>query len=134
MSVIKSDREMAIASDAGPDFGGGYFNPPDDLLQSSRRLTLDPSLLDVEGMNLETETCPTYLVSRLHTQLTSQLAPNESLFAVYERRTFIMAPYIHSPQRLLDFERQVANNSLLRVGFYAVSNDLADEGLLRDFA
>jgi hypothetical protein len=133
MSAHQSDRALTLASDLAPAIGGGYFNPVGDLAEVSRQLWIDhSSVSDVGQMNLEEAAAPTYVVTHLYLQLTAQLAPQELLFAVYERPSYMMAPYIYDPQRLSDFERQVADRILVRRCFYAVPHDLADQGLRRE--
>jgi len=133
MEEMRSDQELVIASDAGPDVGGGYFNPPDQLLASCRLLDLGVFSTQMGSVRLRPGEAPSYVLSALYKHLSSQLGSSEILFAVYQRSLFCMAPYIYSAERLSDFERQVACGSLSRAGFYAVPKDFANEGLRRDF-
>jgi hypothetical protein len=113
--------------------GGSYFNPAAEVLTQGRRL--GPTVPDdLSVMNLRADGAATYLVSSLFHALNSDLVGNELLFAAYLRGSVLIAPFVWDEERLIDFEQQVRDHVLQRRGFYGVHRDIAEAGLLCEFA
>jgi hypothetical protein len=130
---MRTDHEILESWDERFDVGGGYFNPVSALDKLGEVITVASSLSDVQGINLLNEGEPTYIVARLFRELSGRLRDDQYLFAVYDRGSFRLAPYLYDEERLLNFEEQVADGALRRIAFMAVEHAVADEGLKRDF-
>lgn len=131
----KSDMEILQTSEEMAYVGGGYYNPVCELEERGRKIC-GSSLEDIEvkeQMHLEPYLDDTFFIATLLDALTQRLEENELLFGLYESDKFRMAAYIHSPERLIEFERQVLQSLLKRRGYYGVDHDQANKGLMRDF-
>lgn len=80
---------------------GRYFNPPSEIKTVARR---------IEGDTYEA--------------LTAQLNPGEKLFGHYDRYIFQQCPYLHSESEFDEFERQTRGGNIMRLGFYALPEDV----------
>lgn len=91
---------------------GAYYNPPTEVQNVGRELTPSESFAT----------------------LTAQLQGDEVLFGLYDRRVFKFAGHIFSADEMEEFEQQVRDGSVLRVGFYAISKEKAETvcGPLKD--
>ena len=79
---------------------GTYFNPPDHLPLVARR---------VEG--------------ETYSQLVGQLESGERLFGHYDRGHFQNAVWLCSPEEFNTFEEQVFSGIVIRLGFYAMTDE-----------
>lgn len=80
---------------------GTYYNPPQNLPKVARR---------IEG--------------RTYDELTAQLKPGEELFGHYDRYVFQNAVHLYSQSEFDGFERLVTQGVILRLGFYAMPQDV----------
>ncbi len=131
----KSDLEILQASEGMAYVGGGYYNPVCELEERGRKIC-GHSLEDIgvtQQMHLEPYLDDTFFIATLLDELTRRLKENELLFGAYENEKFRTAVYIHSHERLIEFERQVLESVLKRRGYYGVDHDQANRGLMRDF-
>jgi hypothetical protein len=130
----RSDLDLVTESALRVGAGGGYFNPAEVVIGECPKIDLPVELLAASAqMNLGQISEPTFYVAELYAALTAKLTSGELLFAVYERNSYFLAPYLFDEERCSDFEVQVHDGLLTVVGYYAVPYDLAKEGLLREF-
>lgn len=131
----RSDHDIFAASREAGYVGGGYYNPVDEFVHVARPLISDrlSDLCRNTEMSLNAGDEPTYLVGDIYTELQSLLLPGELLFAMYDKGKFKIAAYIHSEERLMDFEVQISSTLLVKCGFFAVERHKADKGLTREF-
>lgn len=135
MTELRSDLEILHANEQMPDFGGSYYNPVCDLEEHGRKIcnaSLEPLGIK-EEMNLEPYLDDTYFISTLLSELSKRIKENEIIFGIFENDRFRMAPFIYSPERLIDFERQVIERLLRRRGYYAINEERANRALRNEF-
>lgn len=83
---------------------GSYFNPPQELPQVARGLEAGS-----------------------YDHLVVQLQPGEKLFGHYDRGWFQNAVYLNSESEFEEFERQVRQGIIRRLGFYAMPEEVFNE-------
>lgn len=132
---LRSDRAILDSCERRAHVGGGYFNPVAMLEEHGRKICgSDVSEIGVVGeMHFESFLDDTFFVDQLMKALQERILHNEWLFGVYQKPRFKVGVMIPDCERLIEFEIQVAQMAMRRCGFYGVENDVATEGLQRDF-
>ncbi len=133
---MRADSEILEASLAAAYVGGGYYNPVDEFQDQARPLTSE-RLSEITRcpphLSTEVGTEPTFHVARLHQELLSLAAPDDTVFGMYDTGSYTFAVLITTETRLIEFELQVASGALERCGFFALHRHQASQGLARDF-
>ena len=80
-----------------------YFNPPDAIRKVGRELLIQGSFQT----------------------LVDQLKDDEVLFGLYDRGIFKNAVHLFDPAEMEVFEKQVRSSVLIRLGYYALSRNVA---------
>lgn len=135
MSTERSDSEILASSASSGYVGGGYYNPIDEFVKIARPLASDhlTGLLQDTNISQDDADRQTFVISRILGELLSLVAPDELVFAAYDKGRYTLAVYIVNEERLMDFEIQVSSGALKRVGFFGLARDRATEGLVREF-
>jgi hypothetical protein len=123
-----TDYQLWEKSELAAVAGGSYFNPPNDLVTSGREIIVS-ELASSASMNIIAGDEATYYATELFEVLTSYLHPDESLFGLYRRGTYLVAPLLMNAVDLVTYEVQIQSGGLTRSGYYAVPNQIADRGL-----
>lgn len=132
MANLLNDYELWQRSEFRALAGGSYFNPTKELMSVGRCLVA-PDMLDPYTVNIGYDGGPTFAVSKLFSALASQLRPEETMFGLYGRASHQLAPLLTNAIDLMAYECQVRLGDLTCVGYYAVSNEIADLGLAQTF-
>ena len=132
MAEQLTDYQLWEMSELAAVAGGSYFNPAADLAKSAREIVV-PDLILANAMNFSATGKATRHAAKLFEVLASNLKSDESLFGLYLRGTYLLAPYLPNPESLVTYEAQAQDGILKRRGYYAVPNDIADRGLAESF-
>lgn len=89
---------------------GYYFDPPNELPRIAR---------------------PIHIARPMHggsyAELQAQLKDGERLFGHYDRFVFQNAVWLFSEEEMEEFESQVRQGQIMRLGFYAMPDDVFEE-------
>ncbi len=132
----RSDRAIWLSVQARFDVGGGYYNPPEECVEIGRPLAFDDLTQRLTGhpdIVVTTEEPQTFHTVALWRTARSHLSEGEVLMGVYRNETHLFAVFIFDEERLLQFEIQVADWIVQRIGFYALQRTQADLGLMREY-
>lgn len=131
----RSDFEIWQATTSPGYIGGGYYNPLEEFLDLARSLNSEAlkKLSPLKSpMSVFAEES-TFFVFHLYDELLSLTASQEMIFGVYDRGSYQFAVAIPNHERLMDFEVQVNQGTLVRRGFFALGRKEANVGLMRAF-
>jgi hypothetical protein len=132
MDKLLTDYELWQESNFRAFGGGSYFNPVAELVSDGRPLTI-PNILIRQRMNCSPSGEATKAASSCFSELRSQLRTEETMFGVYRRGKYQLAPLLADAIDLVTYEYQVKLGDLTRVGYYAVLEETAERGLARVF-
>lgn len=121
----RTNAEIKASAVSRPHVGFSYFKPVERLINEGRHLSVpSPSqaLLD-----------SAHDLSRTWAALRDAIEPGEYVFGVYRRRLFRelveQAPLLTDEEGLWEFESQVSQHAVERLGFISASTQLAEEGV-----
>jgi hypothetical protein len=121
-----TDREVLERRAAMVHIGGSYFDDPDELEKTGRRLKT-PSSLDRDVLTKAKTEEPGKYLSGLYNFLIAQVREGEELFGLYDHcRGYRIAPALYSVERLADFELETQRGAMVSVAYLAVSMTAID--------
>lgn len=135
-SARRSDHAIWRSSQDSPDVGGSYYNPVQECLRVGTPVwsaQIERIVSGIVSLSVVRAHPETFYASELWSALQSAAGELRFVFGIYDRGDYLLAPLLMNEERLLEFEVQVSDFNLIRVGFYGLDSRDADRGLASDF-